>query len=340
MSETNESFVVCPAPYENGYNYIDTMAMVVAVLTLMGSIVAYFIRQSQSQKEEEEAKRKEAEGFDRALALDRARKQLSIFVGPMQRSWKTQNTILWHYFKHSGHGIDHLHEVISKKGQAYWMTIFQEDFLKPFVDDPQSFDAVMYRNLVKRRLKPLYTKIRELALAHMSDLADMPTQEEWLARYSKEDITSPHNGSMNIHVNFDTYNAWTLEFDDIVESWAEGDFRRMQPAIRVSWMICSEVIKFLYENAKDKEAKYNRHVTPHTNKLQMDLVNNRVRENVRVDFLQSFDDDDDDNDEEYDEERCIEFEKETTNRVPFIGMGMTMPKNESFSGRKTGRHTE
>lgn len=342
MSEqpNDQSFVVCPANNEYGTSLVDTMALLLGVFTLIGSIIAYFQRQDRNRREAEEARIKEAEDLDRELALDRVRKQLSIFVGPMQRLWKTQNTALWHYFKHSGHGIGHLHEVIKTKGRTYWMTLFQEEFLRAFIEDPQSFEAVMYRNLVKRRLKPLYTKIRELCLAHMSDLADMPTQEEWLRRYSKADITSPHNGSMNVHVNFDTYNAWTLEFDDIVESWDEGDFRRMQPAIRVPIMICSEVIKFLYEKAKAKEAKYNQHVTPHKNALQMEELggSSRVNEKIRVDFLQNGfngdyiprDDDNDSDDDDDDEESLIEFERKATERFSLFRNGMRIPGRDAF----------
>ena len=211
--------------------------------------------------------------LDREQALARVRLQLSEFIGPMHRLWKTQSTIVMHYLKQSGHGFDHMPEVVARKGQAYWMTLMREDFLLEFVEDPHSFEAVNYRNVVTRRLKPMYTRIRELVLIHMSDLADMPTQEEWLNRYREEDITSPYNGSMNINVIFDTYTAWTLEFDDIVESWAEGDFRRMQPTIKFAFLICNDLIDLLYDNAKAKEARYNKHVTVHRNTIQMNTDN-------------------------------------------------------------------
>jgi hypothetical protein len=100
-------------------------------------------------------------------------------------------------------------------------------------------------------------------------LRDMPTQEEWLQRHKVEDITSPYNGSINISVIFDTYTAWTLEFDDIVESWSEGDFRRMQPTTRVATVICNGLIDLLMDNAKTKEAQYNKHVSVHKNTRQV-----------------------------------------------------------------------
>lgn len=246
----------------------DTLAVALGLLTLIGSVVTYFLQQSRDRHEQAIADKKKEADLDREQALERVRKQLSVFIGPMHRLYKTQATVMTQYGKNSGHGIKNMIEAMTKKGKSYWMTIMAPDFLQPFIDDPMSFEAVCYRNLVSRRLKPLYTQIRELILAHGSDLADMPSQEEWLQKYDEESVTSPHVGSMNINVIFDTYSAWSLEFDDIVESWKENDFRRMQPTTKVPILICNDLIDMLYHNAKMKEAKYNKHVKVHTNTIQ------------------------------------------------------------------------
>ena len=268
MSETNDPIVVA---CEDDNQIVDTLTIAIGVLTGIGTVIAYFVQQKQDRKDAAEAKAKEEEDLDRSQGLERVRKQLSILIGPMHRLWKTQTTVVLHYRQSSGHGMDDYPEVIEKKGQAYWMTLLKDDFLQPFIEDPHTFEAQMFRNCITRRLKPLWTRIRELILAHMSDLADMPAQDEWLKRYNEEDIKSPHTHSININVIFDSYSAWTLEFDDIVESWAEGDFRRMQPKTRIPLLICNDLIDLLYENAKLKEARYNNHVSLHKNMAQKSL---------------------------------------------------------------------
>ena len=250
----------------------DTLAVVLGVVTLIGSVITYFMQRSRDRREQKNADKKKDADLDREQALERVRKQLSVFVGPMHRLYKTQTTVTTQYARHSGHGIDTVLNGMAKKGRSYWMCMLDDDFLQPFIDDPMSFEAVCYRNLVSRRLKPLYTQIRELVLAHASDLADMPTQDEWLQKYSKESITSPHVGSMNINVIFDSYSAWSLEFDDIVESWAEHDFRRMQPTTEVPFLICNDLIDMLYDDAKTKEATYNKHVKVHRNTIETNII--------------------------------------------------------------------
>jgi len=286
-ANANQTLVVCPNDDGGDDGLIDTMAIVIGVLTLIGSAIAYFVQQCRDRNDADEAKRKEDADFDREQALDRVRKQLSIFIGPMHRLYKTQNTVLLQFQKESGCGVEN--RCTKTGGVAYWMKYWPDDFLQQFIEDPQSFEAVMHRNFVSRRLKPIYTRIRELVLSHMSDLADMPTQKEWLERYTEKDIiTSPYVGSMNINVIFDTYTAWTLEFDDIVESWAEGDFRRMQPTITVPMLICNDLIDLLYDNAKAKEARYNRHVTIHKNTIQKSLIE-MVKENTIRDHWRDLD---------------------------------------------------
>ena len=268
MSGTQETLIVCP---DEEAQLVDTFAIGVGVVTLIGTVIGFFVQRARDKKDEAGAKLKEDEDRDREFALERVRKQLSILVGPLQRLWKTQTTLNMAYRRESGHGFDDFPKAIIERGQAYWMTNLEDDFLKPFIDDPHSYEAKLYRNFVTRRLKPIWTRVRELVLAHMSDLADMPTQEEWLQRYTQEDITSPYTGSVNINVIYDSYTAYTFEFDDIVESWAEGDFQRMQPTTKVPFLVCNVLIDLLYENAKGKEAKYNKHVTFHKNTMQANL---------------------------------------------------------------------
>ncbi len=271
MSNNNETLIVCPGN-DDGTNLVDSFAIAVAILTLIGSIIAYFIQRNQERKDAINAKLKEDNDLDREQALDRVRNQLAVFVGPMHRLWKIQGAAIAQYTLVSGHGFEYLMRVANEKGRAFWMTMMAEEFVLPFTKNPDSFEAVLYRNFVTRRLKPTYTKIRNLIENHLTDLADMPTQEEWLTRYHKEDIMSPYNGSFNINVIFDSYAVWTLEFDDIVESWAEQDFRRMQPTTLVPFLICNDLIDILYENAKAKEAKYNKHVSIHKNTIQPNEV--------------------------------------------------------------------
>lgn len=255
----------------------DTLAVILGVVTVIGSVITYFMQRSRDRREQAIADKKKDADLDREQALERVRKQLSIFVGPMHRLYKTQTTIVAQYSRHSRHGVDSFMNSMTTGGRSYWMSMLDDDFLQPFIDDPMTFDAVIYRNLVSRRLKPIYTQIRELVLAHASDLADMPTHDEWLQKYSKESITSPHVGSVNINVIFDTYSAWSLEFDDIVESWAEHDFRRMQPTTEVPFLICNDLIDMLYDNAKTKEATYNKHVKVHRNLMQTNMVSQMTR---------------------------------------------------------------
>mmetsp|Transcript_11886 Transcript_11886/g.30157 ORF Transcript_11886/g.30157 Transcript_11886/m.30157 type:complete len:279 (-) Transcript_11886:100-936(-) len=274
MSGNNETLIICPA-YDDNYddsNLVDSFAIAIGVLTLIGSVVTYFVQKDQERKDGIEAKMKEDEDLDREQALSRVRNQLAIFVGPMHRLWKIQGTTIAQYTLESGHGFEHLMHSARTKGRAFWMTMMSEEFVLPFIDNPDSFEAVLYRNYCERRLKPTYTKIRDLIERQLTDLADMPTQEEWLNRYDEEDIMSPYNGSININVIFDSYAVWTLEFDDIMKSWAEGDFRRMQPTTKVPFLVCNDLIDLLYENAKIKESKYNKHVSVHKNSIQKNEV--------------------------------------------------------------------
>ena len=261
--------IVCPdGNDDNGIEWIDRVGIAIAILGVLGGIVTFLWQQRLDRLAAAEAKIKEDEDLDRQQALDRARQQLSVYVGPLQRLWKTQSTTMMHYMRHSGHGFEIAKTMLVQKGRAYWHKLLDDDFLQKFIDDPNSWEAMHYRNLVTRRLQPIYTRIRELVLNHTADLADMPVQEEWLKLYSEVDIASPHNSSININVILDTYTCWTFEFDDIIESWNEGDFRRMQPSITVAFMICNELIDLLYNKAKEKEARYNQHVTVFKNEIQ------------------------------------------------------------------------
>ena len=269
MSGENQTLVVCP---QEDAELVDQFAIGIGVLTVLGSIIGVFIQRYRERQDAAEAKIKEDEDLDRAQALERVREQLSILVGPLHRLWKTQSIIGIRYRRQSGHGLGDYSEAILKQGRSYWMTQLRDEFLQPFIDDPYSYDAVLYRNFVTKRCKTIYTRIRELILSHMSDLADMPPQEEWLERFTNEDVMSPHTGSLNINVIFDSYTAYTFEFDDIIDSWAQEDFRRMQPTTVVPWLICNNLVDLLFDNAKEKEARYNKHITVHKNVIQQDFV--------------------------------------------------------------------
>ena len=267
---SNENVVVvCP---NEDAELVDTFAIAIGVVTVIGSVIAYFLQQERERKDAIEAQIKEDQLLDRAQALERVRRQLSVLIGPMHRSFKILIATVAQYTIDSGHGFGHIPEILKQKGEAYWSKQFRDDFLEPFIDDPYSFEAVMYRNFVTRRYKPMYTRVRELVLCHMGDLADMPEQEKWLERWDEADVMSPYNGSINVNVIFDTFVVYTYEYDDIIESWAEEDFRRMQPSTRFTIAICNDLIDYLYDQAKDKEAKYNKHVTVHKNKVQLDTI--------------------------------------------------------------------
>jgi hypothetical protein len=255
----------------------ETLAVFLGILTVIGSVITYFIQRRQDKIDEVESEKKKAAELDRDQALERVRIQMSGFVGPIHRLWKTQSTVMRSYTEQTGHGMFHFAKAAIAKGKAHWFVLFDPGFLQPLIDNPETFEAQLYRNFISRQVKQLYTRIRELVLMHGSDLADMPTQEEWLLKYDRESVTSPYNGSLNVNVIFDTYVAWTLEFDDIVESWGENDFRRMQPNTVVAWLIANDLVDQLYDNAKMKEAKYNKHVKVHRNIVDRDAVSQMTR---------------------------------------------------------------
>ena len=264
----------------------ETLAVFLGLLTVIGSVITYFIQRRQDKIDEVESEKKKAAELDRDQALERVRKQMSGFVGPLHRLWKTPSTTVRSYTQQHGHGMSHFVKAVESK--AHWLVLFDPDILQPFIDNPDSFEAQLYRNCISRSIKQLYTRIRELVLMHGSDLADMPTQEEWLLKYDRESVTSPFNGSLNVNVILDTYVAWTLEFDDIVESWGENDFRRMQPKTVVAWLIANDLIDQLYDNAKMKEAKYNKHVKVHRNILDRDAVSQMTRRFGSTDEMLNF----------------------------------------------------
>ncbi|VEU43729.1 unnamed protein product [Pseudo-nitzschia multistriata] len=255
----------CPV---DSFDYLNPefLAVCLASLTVVGSIVTFFMQRARDRVEEKEAERKAEDELDRQQALERVRTQLSTYVGPLHRLYKTQNTILMQYRKENEMHNNHLFRAMHHKGSFYWSQCFHPETLQAFLEDPFSPGARAYRNMVVRRLKPVYTRIRELVLNHAGDLADMPTQGEWLRKYDRESVLSPFTNSIHANVIFDTYTAWTFEFDDIIESWTtDEDFSLVQPTTRVAWLICNDLVDLLYENAKDKEAKYNKHVKVHKN---------------------------------------------------------------------------
>ncbi len=261
-------------------NLNETVGISLGILTLMGSAVTFFVQRRQEKRNEAIANRNKEMELDRQQALERIRWQLGSIVGPLHRLYKTQNTVILNYMQQEDakHGMDHHIQAI--KGGNVWITMFRNDFLKPFLDNPASPEAQRYRNFVSRRLSPIITRFRELVLSHGSDL-DLPTQEEWFAKYDQQRVTSPIIGSPNVNVILDTYCAWTLEFDDIIESWAEEDFTRAQPTTVVAWAICNDLVDLLYENAKTKEAKYNKHVTVHKNVVDADGLGDQLKSSLK-----------------------------------------------------------
>ena len=245
------------------------LAVLLAVFTLLGSAVAFFLQKARDRREQKDADERSAGEIDRQQALERVREQLRLYVGPLHRLYKTQNTILQQYrLQHNTKTHLHYKVAMARKGRFHWAQCFSPESLAPFLENPHSPEAKIYRNMITRRQKPVYTRVRDLVLEHAANLADMPTQEEWLQEFTREAALSPYTFSVNANVIFDTYTAWTFEFDDIIENWTtEEDFTFMQPTTKVAWLIVDHVVDLLYDNAKEKEARYNKHVKVHKNFL-------------------------------------------------------------------------
>jgi hypothetical protein len=208
MSESTETLVVCP---DQEPELADTFAIAIGVLTVIGTVIAYFLQAREDRISAREQQQKEDDNFDREQALDRVRKQESVLIGPLHRLWKTQNVVNMVYRKQSGHGFYDFPIALEKKGKFFWMTYFMDSHLEPFIENPHSFEAVVYRNFVTRQLKPIYTKIRDLILNHMSDLSDMPTQVSMLHFVSDSIIVfHPVFGSHNCNdtICFDSKDEW------------------------------------------------------------------------------------------------------------------------------------
>mmetsp|Transcript_4930 Transcript_4930/g.14297 ORF Transcript_4930/g.14297 Transcript_4930/m.14297 type:complete len:316 (-) Transcript_4930:786-1733(-) len=254
------------------FNYLDAefLAYLVALVTVIVSVIGYFVQRERERRKEAEADQEAASDLDRRQALERVRLQLSVFIGPLHRSFKTLNTCMAQYRIAMGDNKKRWLKAIKYKGRNYWMPAFDPEALEQFIQDPATIEAKRYRNMVSRRVKPIYTRVRELILDHSSDLADMPTQEEWLQKHTEESVLSPYTGSININVIIDTLNVWSYEFDDIIESWEEGDFTRMQPETHVAWLICNDLIDTLYDTAKEKEVLHSNRVRVHKNVEQAD----------------------------------------------------------------------
>ena len=118
------------APDDN--RLVDTLTIIIGVLTVLGSVIAYFIQRDQDRKDAIEAKRKEDEELDRSQGLERVRKQLSLLIGPLHRLWKTHTTITMCYQRESGHGMADYRECIRNKGESYWITYLMDDYGIPY----------------------------------------------------------------------------------------------------------------------------------------------------------------------------------------------------------------
>lgn len=261
--DDDESLSSLSSSFWSSLDYFDgdVMAVFLGVVTLLGSIVAYSVQRSIERREQKELDKRALDDFDRNQALDRIREQLSLYVGPIHRLYRIQSTMVMQYVQTSEMKYE-------ETDIGIWSRCFPNEYVEAFIEKPMSLQAKQYRGLVTRRLQPLYTRTRILHLKHSSDLADMPSQEEYLQKWGEELVKSPYLGSMNINVMFDTFTVWTYEFDDIIKCWGEGDYSRMQPTTRVAWPICNYIVDYLLENAKLKEARYNKHVKFHQNKRQ------------------------------------------------------------------------
>ena len=184
------------------------LAVLLAVCTLLGSAITFFLQQNRDRKEQKDPDERSANEIDRQQALERVREQLSLYVGPLHRLFKTQNTIIQHYRIQHNSKAGMLYKVaMARRGKFHWMQLFHPESIKPFLGNPYSPEAKIYRNMITRRLKPIYTRIRELIMEHAANLADMPTQDEWLQTYDRESIKSPYTFSIHANVIFDTYTT-------------------------------------------------------------------------------------------------------------------------------------
>ena len=327
-------------------NWIEMSGILFAAVTVLGSIVTFFIQRNKDRQGVIEQNAKECANNDRQLALDRVRIQIRDFVGPVHRLYKTMNTIMCQYCHSTGHGMQHFLFAMERKQGRCWMKLFRDDFLQELLittnernTTPTSTTRInnaeiresnignvsalssssnnnservevgvgvvlndtntleRYTNFIIRQLQPIYTSIRNLILRHGSDLADMPSQEEWLIRHpDRRTVLSPITKSVNIFTIFDSFTAWTYEFDDIIQSWpllnnnnnnddddddddddnnnetsdndANNHNMMLQPETVVNWFCLNDLIDLLYDNAKEKERKYNKHVSVHSNKLE------------------------------------------------------------------------
>jgi len=248
--------------------------------------------------------------------------QLSVYIGPLHRLCKSHNTFILQYRLEHNLGLPHLTNAVQQQQHEYYDPWIQflpnDDYLNDFIAQPMSGAAQRYRTDVIHRWKPLYTQIRTLVLTHSSDLADMPTQEEYLARYEEHSIMSPYVGSINIHVIFDTYTVFTYEFDAIIAAWDQHDYTRMQPSTKVAWTVCNYIVDFLYDNAKQKQASYNQHVKVHQNTRQSNRntiadLHRRLLSNI--DNAEDKDNDNDDDDEEQDPPRRPSRSRKSVRRL-------------------------
>jgi len=262
----DEGVCVCENDGGSGFSfdidYFDgeVLAVFLGIFTLFGTIVAYFIQRHIERKEQAKCDQKQADNEDRQLALERSREQLSVYAGPLHRFCKSQNTTPMQFLNANDVMFDTQHT-------EYWSHYLPKKLIDEVLDDPQSLRAKRYRRFVIHRVKPLYMETRRLHIRH-SNLADMPSQEEYLKTWGDEAVRSPYVGSININVIFDTFVVWSYEFDDIIIGWENGDYSRVQPSTRVAWPIINYIADYLAENAKKKEARYNKHVKVHTNDLQ------------------------------------------------------------------------
>jgi len=251
----------------------DVLEVLLGVVILMGTILGYFIQRNVERKEVKDDEQSRLYDMDRQQALDRVRMQLKVYVGPLHRLYKVQSATMMQYYMSNN--------IPLVNSGTYWTRMFNDLSIDPILENPHSLRAQHYRSFVENRLRPVYTQARELHLKHASDLADMPSQDEYLAKYGEENCMSPYVGSVNINVIFDTYTTWSYEFDEVIEGWKDGDYTKMQPETRVAWGIGNYIVDYLHDNARKKEAEYNKHVKVHLNEKEAQLDSFELLKNTR-----------------------------------------------------------
>ena len=123
----------------------DNLALYLATISALVTVAGYFLQRNIERREQAEAEKQQLEETDRQQALDRVRRQLSVYVGPLHRLIKTQNSTFMQCRQSMGVGLP-------RGRSGYWDQFFPEEIFAPFIEDPQSLEARQYRAAVVHRL--------------------------------------------------------------------------------------------------------------------------------------------------------------------------------------------